>query len=219
MAKRRYRRHRNWRWYYRRCVRFSQFTWKHRYAAVSLILSVAAGILVGQRLSVGLQTQGIVTLSVLALCFVVWIYRHIGYGGIYIVRGLHPLTGKFRCIYVGLTERPPWTDHNGHERNTRLDEHIFGSVRYGKLPKVWADTAIDYYFVHESWYFLPGILKFFEYVNIKWRKPLYNDLMNHRNPDWIDKDTAKAQRAQRDRGIFTQKYLDALQVYTPFLMR
>lgn len=188
---------------------------------MSLILSVVAGIMTGRWLTGSIQTQGIVALSVLALCFAVWVYRNIGYGAIYVVLGLHPLTGRLRCIYVGLTTRPPWKDFDGDERDSRLDEHIVGSNRYSKPcpPKVWADTAVSYYFVHESWYFLPGVLKLFERVNIKLRKPLYNDKMNHANTRRIDKDTARTQRAQRDHGIYTQAYLDALQVHTPFLMR
>lgn len=194
---------------------------------MSLILSVVAGIMTGRWLTGSIQTQGIVALSVLALCFVVWVALNIGYGAIYVVLGLHPLTGRLRCIYVGLTARPPWIDFEGDERYSRIDEHIFGSDRYRNPvpPKVWADTAVTWYFAHESRYFLLGVLKLFERMNIKWRKPLYNDLMNHANPDRIDcsprnpNSTAHKQRAQRDQGIYTQEYLNALQVHTPFLMR
>lgn len=186
-----------------------------------MVLSVAAGIMIDHWLTVSTQTQGIVALCVLALCFAVWVYRNIGYGAIYVVRGLHPLTGRLGCVYVGLTERPPWTDSDGDDRYSRIDEHIFGSDRYRNLvpPKVWADTVVSWYFAHESYWFLPGIPKLFERVNIKWRKPLYNDKMNHANSNRIDKSTAKLQRTQRDRGIYTQEYLDALQIHTPFLIK
>lgn len=224
---RRRRQRRNWKWHYRKAKQVGKFGWKHRYATASLSISVIAGVLTDSWLSVGTKTQGTVALSVLAPCFAVWVYRNIGYGAIYVVLGLHPLTGKLRCIYVGLTTRPPWTDFDGDERYSRIDEHIFGSDRYRNPvpPKVWADTAVSWYFAHESWYFLLGVLKLFERINIKWRKPLYNDLMNHANPHRIDcsprnpNSTAHKQRAQRDRGIYTQEYLDALQIHTPFLMK
>lgn len=167
------------------------------------------------------KAQGIVALAILTLCSAMWVYLHIGYGAVYVVRGLHPTTGRYRCIYVGLTERPPWIDHDGDQRRSRIDEHIFGSTRYRQPcpPKVWADTAVDYYLAHESRWFLPGVLQFFESVNIKLRRPLYNDRMNRNNPHRIDAATARTQRAQRDQGIYTLQYLDALRLHVPFLLR
>lgn len=222
MARRR--RHRRnygvlYRKYHRRTVKTAKFLWAHKWAVGSLILSVAVGIYTDRLFDISDQAQGIVTLNVVVLCAVAWALLNFGYGAIYVIRGLHPLTGVYRVIYVGLTERPPWTDSDGDLRHTRIDEHIFGSDRYRKPAPPWADTAVAYYLAHESYWFLPGVLRFFERVNIKWRRPLYNDKMNRQNPDYIDATTAKAQRAQRDQGIYTQAYLEALEVHTPFLTR
>src|SRR5262245_39114709 len=142
---------RKYRRYRRQGIKAIRFTWKHRWLASSLTLGVVTGVYSGRWLEISGPTQVIVSLVTIALCAAVWVFLNVGYGAIYVVRGLHPLTGTYCVLYVGLTERPPWTDRDGDLRHTRIDEHIFGSNRYNKpcLPKVWADTVVDYYIAHE----------------------------------------------------------------------
>lgn len=166
-------------------------------------------------LDVAASTQ--VYVMLLAFCAVLAAYAaaSLTYGAVYVVMGLHPVTGRRVVLYVGLTTQRPYRDRDQVLRYPRIEQHLFGSDYYGTAAKSWSDTVTDWRFAHESWYFLRAILPAFEVINIRWRKPLYNDKWNRDNPRRIDKRTMMAQRAQRDRGIYTPEYWQAMQRNRP----
>jgi hypothetical protein len=200
-------------------VRILIFLWKRPRLSVSIIAGAGTGFLVDHWFTVTGQTQAIVTASVFVAALVILTLLVLTYGAIYVVMGLHPVTGERRVVYVGLTTQEPWIDRDGIKRWPRIEQHLFGSERWESTPKPWADTVTDWHFVRESYWFLVSRLKVLEIKSIHRLLPLYNDLHNRRNPHRIGNTTAIAQRAQRDRGQFTQRYWEAMQINRPLLAR
>lgn len=190
---------------------------KHPLASLAISLSLAAGFFAGRWFELDTQTQGIVAVCAFALMSAIYALLCITYGAIYVINGLHPLTGIRMCVYVGLTTQRPYTDRKGVRRYPRIDQHLFGDPYRNEPPKPWADTVTDWHFTHESYRFLKVVLCRLEVWHIHHRHPLYNDQHNRRNQYRIDKHTAFAQRAQRDQGLYTQGYIDGVARHRPSL--
>lgn len=196
-----------------------RFTRRHPLLSFAVFMAIVVGGATERWLDVEHSTQGYLMISAFCLVFVVHTAVTIGYGAVYVVMGLHPLTGVMSILYVGLTTQRPYYDSKGVKRWPRIEQHLFGSEYYGSAAKPWADTVVRWGFAHESDYFPRALLEFLEVRNIKGRKPLYNDLHNRSNPYRIDKRTALAQRAARNVGTCTPEYRAATQANRPLLMQ
>lgn len=134
-----------------------------------------------------------------------WLLLGIGWGAIYVVMNWPhedmwlPL-GQRRvvCGYVGKTRQKPWWDDRAKVwRYPRIEQHLYGSGRYGKGAQPWSDTVAYWYLAHESRWVTDLGLHLREWANIKLRRPLYNYTMNLRNRRRITIPDAKRQRAIR----------------------
>lgn len=202
-----------------RSIKFSIRHWLFTISTLSASL-IAYGV--GRLFEVSDLVQLIVGGSLLLTMFAVYLLTHTGYGAIYAWIGLHPITGKRTNIYVGLTTMKPYRDTQGKMHYPRPESHVWGSERYNEPPKPWSDTATDWHFVHESYHMFgvrkvhgrPGeagpLLRLLEFINIRLRRPLYNDLMNRANPRRINEAESIAQRNSRDNDIMTSAYRHAL---------
>lgn len=198
-----------------------KFSIKHPLFGATVLGSGLAAYEFGQLFDVSILSQLVLGLTLSLIVFAVYCWLNLGYGAVYVWFGLHPITGRRTCVYVGLTTTKPYTDRQGQTTYPRTSAHIMGSEFYGTQPKAWSDTVTDWHFAHES-YWMPfakarkgkekggPVLRLLEFVNIRLRKPLYNDLMNRDNPRYINKDRAAQQREQRDANIMTDEYRRAL---------
>ena len=203
-------------------VRAYRFVCGHPILILATCVAIGTGIGVHHWLDVSNRARGATALCAFFAVFIIYVLAVIGYGAIYIVMGIHPLTGTRTILYVGLTTQKPQRDRNGKLWWPRIEQHLFGSEYYGLAPKPWADTVTDWHFTHESWWFFPPLLRLLEELNIKWRKPLYNYVFNLQNPRRIDmganthqQDTQLYQRNLRDHGIYTAEYATAAQRAKP----
>jgi hypothetical protein len=172
---------------------------------LSLGLALSVGGLVAQSywLHIGIRYGWITSTAIFAIVCLVWLLLGLGWGAVYVVVGYHPVTGIPCCSYVGKTTQRTWSDEDGCMRYPRIEQHLLGSTYYGTSAKPWADLVIGWNFVHESGWFTAAILGWFEWANIRWRRPVHNYMMNLKNPDRIPIPVQHKQRAQRDHGTFT----------------
>jgi hypothetical protein len=192
--------------------------WQHLFLVFAILMSLTVSLAI--RLWLGIDfVNPIYTASItLVLMLILYWVFNFGYGAVYLIFGLHPVTGRRKCIYVGLTTQKPWTDNDGVLRHPRIEQHILGSDYYETPQKVWADTVTDWRFSIETRW-MPGVkkrpghrgeygpvLNFLETVYIRLFLPLYNNRKNSTNRRRIVSRVAQAQRAERDAGIATPAY-------------
>lgn len=138
------------------------------------------------------RTQLYVSAVIAVLVLIGKLTLGIGYGAIYVIDGWLPEYDYQRqgCIYVGkTTQYPP---------DKRIEQHLYGSTRYGSPAQPWADTVTGWRLAHESRYMTTVGLHVRELVNIRIRRPRYNYMMNMGNGRRVPKYTAVEQRAWRD---------------------
>jgi hypothetical protein len=200
-------------------VRAYRFARRNPVPTFILLVAILVGIAANHWLSISFAAQGLISTSLFAVLMTAYVVRRLDYGAIYVVKGLHPLTGVLTTIYVGLTTQKPYTDRDGIQRWPRIEQHLFGSDYYGSKAKPWADTVVTWGFADESYRFLLSVLKRREVKWIHRLIPLYNRQWNLDNPHRIDGATAKYQRAQRNAGQYTPEYYQSMIKYEPLLAR
>jgi hypothetical protein len=202
--------------------RHSRRTASNQLLAISLLASLTLCLATAKYVTTNPKAQiGVILVTFVGTRYYRQIYRattlvmSIGYGGVYAVYGLHPTTGEYTCVYIGMTTQEPWTDQDENLRWPRIEQHLFGSEYYGTPAKPWADTVTSWCFVYEFKHTVPSVVMWLERRCIRRFEPLYNYSGNLNNPYRIDKHTVNAQREDRERGVYTPEYVDAARSHKP----
>lgn len=140
------------------------------------------------------------TAMVALLGVLAWKQANIRRGYLYVFRGLHPVTGRACWVYAGQSRRMAG--------EIRRDEHMMGTGE--DAPKVWSDTVTSWRVVVRFPPIPKAVLDLAEILLIRTFSPLYNVDYNTGNPRRILPAVAARQRAERDAGIATPAYRDAV---------